>query len=378
MRLVAALSVTLALGAAAAPTAQRPPAGPTKDQPIGWMKTLTFPKPPVPLTIDARTYSAAQLGVGRTLAGWMQSTYVPIGGLGDVVVAVSERLGPYNQNTAALPQSYGALARIYTDLTFDAAGKPVRASNSHIVWSVMVNGFYGEMANALSTPEHCYFTLPTFAQQVFGGAEFERAVDLSAHPVLGAYPSYFQRNSVNGNRKFVMLTRDGRLPFVALNKGEYFGVLEAAVARLYAAEKKKVDAEPNPTARDAFTKALDDKQARRLARLSGSREKYKNRLSEPAQVSTVEPDAMLENVADVFEGNGGAMRLQVYTIDPASVAGSRTDTPQWVVVSWTAQLTDPASKHLHEAVTSSFNFQYLRDYFFAPEKVKGQAYTPLK
>jgi hypothetical protein len=80
----------------------------------------------------------------------------------------------------------------------------------------------------------------------------------------------------------------------------------------------------------------------------------------------------------VFEGNGGsALRLQVYTFDAKSIAAAKTDTPQWVVVSWTAQLTDPASRHLHEAVIASFNFQYLHDCFFAPEKVQGQAYAPV-
>ena len=378
MRIVAAV-VSLALGAAAAPFAQPVPARAFQDQPIGWTKILSFPKPPAPVTIDTRTYSVAQLGVGRMLAAWMQSTYVPIGGLGEMVIAVSEKLGPYNQNTAALPQSYGALARIYTDLAPDAAGKLVRASNSHVVWSVMVNGFYGELDEALSTPERSCFTLPSFAQQAHGGEELERAVDLSSHPVLGRYPSWFQRNSVNGNRKFVMLTRDGRLPFVPLTKGEYLDVLDAAVARLNAIEKKKVDADPNPRSREPLARALEEKQARRLAILAANRERYKTRASEPATVSTIEPDAMLETVADVFEGHGGsALRLQVYTIDQASIAAARTDAPQWVVVSWTAQLTDPASRHLHEAVIASFDFQYLHDYFFAPEKVKGRPYAPLK
>ncbi|MBS1817608.1 MAG: hypothetical protein JSU08_06750 [Acidobacteria bacterium] len=155
------------------------------------MRIVTFPTAPTPVTVDARTYSPVQLGVARTMVGWLQSTYQPIGGLGDVVVSVSEKLGPYNQNTADLPQSYGALARIYTDLKHDAAGKIVRASNSHIVWSVMVNGVYGEPTDALNTPQRYYFTLPPFAQQAFGGEEVEKAVDLFGHPVIGQFPSYF-------------------------------------------------------------------------------------------------------------------------------------------------------------------------------------------
>ena len=56
----------------------------------------------------------------------------------------------------------------------------------------------------------------------------------------------------------------------------------------------------------------------------------------------------------------------------------KTGGPQWIVVTWTAQLNDPTIKRLHDAVINNFNFEYLYDYFFAPEKVKGRSYAPLR
>ena len=56
----------------------------------------------------------------------------------------------------------------------------------------------------------------------------------------------------------------------------------------------------------------------------------------------------------------------------------KTGGPQWIVVTWTAQLNDPTIKRLHDAVINNFNFEYLYNYFFAPEKVKGQSYAPLR
>ena len=88
---------------------------------------------------------------------------------------------------------------------------------------------------------------------------------------------------------------------------------------------------------------------------------------------------LLENYPDVFEGNGGTpTRLPVYTFDPRVVELCKTDAPQWIVIYWTAHLNDPISLSLHEAMLNNFNFQYVYDYFFDPDKVKGQPYTPLR
>ena len=45
---------------------------------------------------------------------------------------------------------------------------------------------------------------------------------------------------------------------------------------------------------------------------------------------------------------------------------------------WTAHLNDPVSLSLHEAILNNVNFQYIYDYFFDPDKVKGQPYKPLR
>jgi len=33
--------------------------------------------------------------------------------------------------------------------------------------------------------------------------------------------------------------------------------------------------------------------------------------------------------------------------------------------------------HLHKSILDNFNFDYLYNFFFDPEKVKGQVYKPL-
>jgi hypothetical protein len=189
------------------------------------------------------------------------------------------------------------------------------------------------------------------------------------------------RNSHSGNRKYVLLSKDHKLPFLKITRGEYLQATEAAIARMYDAEKQKIARENvgNQKSIDYFTAYLNTKNEKRAAVLKSNKEKYRNRLQETAEIFTIQPDAMLENYPDVFEGNGNpVLRLPVYTIDPRLAELCKTDAPQWIVMSWTATLNDPASRSLHEAVLNNVNVQYIYDYFFDPDKVKGQPYKPLR
>src|SRR6187549_1252456 len=338
-----------------------------QDKVFGWMKVYDFKEATAPFTVDHRVYSAAQMSVANNFANWIQRSYVPVGGLGDVIRSVSPQLTAYNQITKSLPQAYGAYAKIYTDLKYGAARKVEPVSNSHIVWKVMANDVYGEAALNLSTPEQYYFTLPTFVEQGYGEA-LEKAVDLSAHPVIGQFPAYFFRNSVSGNQKYVLISRDQKLPFVKLTRGEYLDALGVAIARNYEQEKFRItEAEQRDAARIARAMvSVDQRQAKRVAALAAAREKYKARLQEVAEIESESPDIALENRADAFLGTGGgSRRISVYKVDPAMAALARTGGPQWIVVTWTAQLNDPAIKRLHDAVINNFDFEFLYNSFFA-------------
>ncbi len=88
---------------------------------------------------------------------------------------------------------------------------------------------------------------------------------------------------------------------------------------------------------------------------------------------------MLENYPDVFEGSGGSnLKLAVYKVDPVLAQQCKTDQPQWITISWTADFDQPGGKYLHQAIISNFNFDYVYNFFFAPEKVKGKPYRPLQ
>ena len=356
------------------------PASDLEDKVLGWIKVYDYQPATAPITIDTRVYSPAQLTIARQFANWMQASYLPKGALGDVLQIRNARLSPYNQNTAAHPNGYGALAKLYMQLMYGVNKKIEPLTSDSVNWGMEANGFYGEPVDTVSTPQRAYFTLPSFEQQGYG-TELDKAADVSNHPVLKQFPTRFVRDSRTGNKRLVVLTKDRRIPFVTVTRGEYLQALEAAVLRKYADETQKIarDNKGNQKSIDYFTGYLNTNHAKRLEVLRSNKEKYKARLQETAEIWTQEPGVLLENYADVFEGNGGSpKRMTIYTIDPKVVELCKTDAPQWIVMYWTASLNDPISLSLHNAILNNFDFQYVYDYFFDPAKVKGQPYKPLR
>lgn len=362
-------------------SAQAIPKKAIEDSLIGWMKVYRFTGARPATTVDAKRYSAAQLAVADSLANWIQASYTPKGALGDVIRIVSPKLGLYNKNDAALPQTYGAYAKSYTDLRYNSSRKLEPVTNGHLYWSIRANAVFGEPVLILNTPTQYYFLLPGFNPAGKTTPETQR-YDLSGHPALKGFITYFnhQLRSSTANATFVLLSKDRKLPFIKISKAEYLDKLAGAVERKYAAEKADaIKSWPEGSARTTALQRVEDGYRKRLSLLDANREKYAARLQEPAEVFSLQPSEHLENYQDAFEGGGGpGERYPVYTIDPTMAELAKTDQPQWIVATWDGDLLDPVGKQQHDAILGNFDFQYVQDFFFAPERVKGRPYRPLR
>lgn len=386
-----ALAAVMLVHAATFAQARRPvPPASYEDTVLGWMNVATVPAAArKPLKVDDKVYSPAQLLIADTLASWMQASYVPKGALGQMRLLVSEKLGLYTQADAARPQSYGALAKTYTELIYDANKKLVPLTDSHYKWRVLANGLgFGEPLTLLNTPTQFYFLMPLFGEPIVGNnedeeARFRRRYDLTGHPTLKRYITYFNHqgySSQYANSSNVLLSKDNKLPFVKVTKAEYLDRLGEAVERKYLEDK--ADATRSWPVGNARTTALTDadgKYAKRRAVLESTRARYQNRLTDTAEVPDLQPSALLENRPDVFdEQRASARRYPVYKIDPVIAELAKTDNPQWILVSWDANPNEPIGKQLHDAILNNFDFDYVYNFFFDPAKVKGQAYKPLR
>ena len=121
----------------AASFAQEIPRKELQDSMIGWIKIYNLKGAKEPMKWDHRYYSVAQLSIIDSFANWMQASYIPKGGLGDIKKILSEKLSPYNQHTAGLPQHYGVYAKTYYFLKRNATGKLVPATSHDVTWSHM-------------------------------------------------------------------------------------------------------------------------------------------------------------------------------------------------------------------------------------------------
>jgi hypothetical protein len=361
-----------------------------EDSVLGWMKVYNFKGSKEDKKVDHRSYSAAQLSLCDSFANWIQASYLPKGGLGDVVKTLSEKLSPYNQHTAARPQSYGVYSKTYTDLKYNSSGKRVLYTDGHIWWEIIANGVPGWAIRHICTPSQYYFILPTAETEVDDEATKKR-LDLTKDKNTKPYISFWLENhGFGGGTENVILSKDNRSPFIKLTKGEYLQALETAIPLFYEVEKKKIrEAEQGIQSRIAVAvKSLDERIERFKTGLKKNREKYKDRLRELAMLGSKANPGLgdLEYERDVFSNQGltdpaesGRAKYPVYKIDPAMAELCKKDKPQWIMVRWDYYSgTSFIEKQQHEAILNNFNFEYVYNFFFAPEKVKGLTYKPLR
>src|SRR4051812_44139053 len=131
--------------------AQEIPRQSIEDSVIGWMKVYNFKGTKEPLKVDTKIYSAAQLSIGDSIANWIQASYLPKGGLGDVKKTVSGERFFNKDYSAALPPNYGAYASTYYFLKYNSSGKLVPATSHSAIWSIMANAVPPYFIRGLST-----------------------------------------------------------------------------------------------------------------------------------------------------------------------------------------------------------------------------------
>jgi hypothetical protein len=360
---------------------------------IGWMKIFKHTAPPKGKTLGNRIYSAKQIGYGQQFIEWMQQTYLPKGCLGDIgnyqneipkFSSTNSKLGnEINKHGHALPHMYGASATMYTFLKKDAKGKFVPLFNFAEYWRIDVNQlqYISSPVSFISSPEEYYFVLPDFSSNPKGYDADDKAASnlkgFNSQKNLQAHKHfYIPPRAIDVTPHYlVIMTKDHELPFEKVTIGEFFTQVEKQLPRW-----QKID----PVSAENF--ALAQKN---LARL---KEKYRNKWNDIAElkIRSIEIDLYdfvnaKEDNYDLFDNKDMNGKEGIYTTFPvlkvkkSTLALCKTDEPQWLVIRWTVGMPNqPFNMHLHESILNNFNFDYVYNYFFDPEKVKGQAYKPLR
>lgn len=312
-------------------------------------------------TIQGHTYTPYQLGLIDTFITWIKGSYIPIGGLPQAErLALPDRIDhpPY------LPLGTGVAMWMW-DPCYDATGKKIIKAQpaSASIISILTNHIPGmDEASWYNTPTQFYFTMYYDRKGKLVNEEDEQLqipVVNELKSKVGDYLIYFTGNLIQ-----VILIPGNELPIVQITKDEVLNKGEEAVKRAFAAKSISQN-------------ILDDV----LANIVELREKYKNNLPEPAFINKSQLGIYaFSQGMDIFKkGNSHRYMFPVYKIDSALYAQSKKDMPGFVTISWplATEKSSTADWEIYKAMTKNFNFDYVYNYFFNPDKVKDIKYQPL-
>ena len=352
---------------------------------IGWMIIRKHTTPPKGKQLGDRIYSAKQIGNSQMFVEWMQQSYLPKGCLGDATYyqnyipkfsPTNSLLGnAINTHRHALPHLYGAQSKMYMFLKKDAQGKFVPQNNLGDFWHIEANQleYISQPVSFISSPEEYYFILPDFKDNSKGyKAEDKARSNLSGfdnHKNIKGYKHLFIPLSGNAQYVVIMTKDNEELPFEKITIGNFFTEAE----KQFPVWQKTV-----PVSAEKFATAQKN-----LDRL---KEKYKNKWNDIAELELSKTQIDLYDFVNATEGNNDMFdNKDIHTTFPilkvkktARELG-KSDQPQWLVIRWELGMgNQPYYIHLHESILNNFNFDYVYDFFFNPEKVRGQTYKPLR
>jgi hypothetical protein len=359
-----------------------------EDSSYGWMKLYHFKGAKSPRTLGSRTFSIAQLSQCDSFANWIQASYIPKGTIGDVRKAIMPEIGLYNKHQLFAPQGWGATS--YTWSLEMKNGKATPMQETEIPWGITANEVPGLSMKKLCTNGDYYF----FMEEIdpFDAAASKETIDKYNIKTLPQFSSFYTQHSTAsrydrnaGIVDAVLLCKNNQLPFIKVTVGDLLDKAGKLIQDEH--EKKLKDTreknKDNQKSIDYFNGYENENYRKALITYDKHKEKYKSHLNEWAAIHSDFDYIDFTNGYDIFtrmqinEGNSSLKLFPVYKFAPGIVEQSKQDKPLWIRVTWSWMLVDERTRHMHESIINNFNFQYLYDFFYDPEKVKGKAYAPL-
>jgi hypothetical protein len=361
-----------------------------EDSVFGWYKVYHFKGAMDSKKMDNRIYSTAQLSICDSLVNWIQASYIPKSGIGDVKKVVFPKQSVYSPQNIGLPQAFGVTSFLWSMEWKN--GKIIPIQETEIPWGIAANEVPGSSINMLSTEKQYYFFMEEGTRFFEGTTEEVRnKYEIKTLPQFRKYTTWhltssrYDRNA--GVVDVVLLCKNNQLPFLRVSIGELLQQTGEMIRVKHEAEKKKIieKAQGNQRDIDYFTKYEDEKFEKAKASLTKLLEKYKTRLVELAALPSNYDYIDMVNGYDMFtrskieESPYSVPKVfPVYTLAANTYELCKKNQPQWILVTWSWFTGDVGELYMHESIINNFNFDYVYNFFFEPEKIKGQPYKPLR
>jgi len=361
-----------------------------EDSVFGWRKLYHLKGATESKKMDNRVYSIAQLSVCDSLTNWMQASYIPKGGIGDVRKVIFPKASVYSLYNIGLPQGFGVTSFLWSMEWKNDKIVPIQ--ETEIPWGIAANEVPGMSINMLSTEKQYYFFMEE-GERFFDvtSEEIRKKYEIKTLPQFKKYTTWhltssrYDRNA--GLVDAVLLCKNNQLPFIPVSIGELIQQTGVMIQVKHEQEKKKIieKAQGNQRDIDYFTKYENEKFEKAKASVTKLLEKYKARLADHAGLHANYDYIDLANGYDIFtrsqieeSPNSLPQLFPVYKLAPNTYELCKKDQPQWILATWSWVTSEANELYMHESIINNFNFDYVYNFFFDPGKVKGQPYKPLR
>ncbi|SEL51993.1 hypothetical protein SAMN05428989_1833 [Pseudoxanthomonas sp. GM95] len=346
-----------------------------RTQVIGWAAQLP-PKGNAATPARAAgnpSYNAARQAMMADYAAWIRQSYpAPVGAVAEPWFEVyPEKANP----KFYMPTSWSTNLRFWNPAYADASRniarlKPAQPAASYDirVGANVIPGLIG--TGWFDTPTALYVTFPA---SLSGEPTDPEAAAVYAEPLAQARRVTDGRLTYLAGQSIHVLLGIDHIPLTPITRRQALDVAEAGCRRANA----KGD---NP----------DDALARQLQVIERTRNKYRDSLDQPAALNTEQfgPyafDGTGDADYDPFGAGFKGVRWPIYTIAPEIYAGTRSNTPMWMSVSFPAVRlskigpdtpSGPSQTAIWKVMTERFNYDAVQQLGLSPEQAKSSRYTP--
>ncbi|OIN57876.1 hypothetical protein [Arsenicibacter rosenii] len=307
-------------------------------------------------------------GYVNKFAEWVKKSYTPVAGLGEYQRYVRE----YNYHVL-----FSVWDVDYNYLNAQKNFKPI-GETGFPRFNVGANLLAGTSDIAfMSSPEAWYFTMESKGFAPFGRQDAMKDRNPDIDPNVSRYLTWYNENTCA-----VYLTPGNKLPLIPVTKGEFLdralasmdGVLEKI--RKDETERWRDRPENVPSVMKLKTEEVDKIRAN----IRSLQDKYRSRLNEPARVTNAQFDwrQITTGSWDVFTNAPNSSYYPVYKIGAETITKMRGAEPVWIAAIFPYHTKNDGNKNyeMYAAMTRNINYEYIYNYFFAPDQVKGKSYSP--
>lgn len=339
-----------------------------------------------------RPFTTYQQKLPDIFMEWIRESYIPIGAI-DKSFAIAEP----NKKEDVSPYVVGINAEMWKAMWDNSGKKVVRTPHSANSIFILTNHILdAQPVRLLTIPGRPVFMRrsPEIERAFRGSSEmrnaFVKQLRLESHPQIGKYIiQYYGCDGMGcAPRVAVYITPHNKLPIRQLTRGEVLDMIEQAIPSEITVAKNKLKSTygHRPQSLQEEYKRFDETVLPKWkANLEKLRKQYSNSLREFAELRNSNGIEMINiyNGDDIFDTEN-AQRFKnntygIYTYEDGVLQKSKQDQPLWICIGWmpTDIQYGSYSREIHRSMITHFNFDYVYNYFFAPEKNNKQPYVLL-